>query len=91
MEDGVMFHGMPPGVALPPQQAEIPLIVKSSVPVSIVERAEYSQPDVFDTVLDLFSIQSTGFDKAGASSRSAGSMQPDDKPAAIPAAGQSRN
>jgi Predicted membrane-associated, metal-dependent hydrolase len=65
MEDGVMFHGMPPGVALPAEQAQIPLIVKSSVPISLVERAEYGQPDVFDTVLDLFSIQSTEFDRAG--------------------------
>jgi lipid A ethanolaminephosphotransferase len=65
MENGVMFHGMPPGMTLPREQAEIPLIVKSSVPISIVERAEYRQPDVFDTVLDLFSIQSTTFDKAG--------------------------
>jgi lipid A ethanolaminephosphotransferase len=65
MEDGVMFHGMPPGVALPPEQAQIPLIVKSSVPISVQERAEYGQPDVFDTVLDLFTIQSPGFDKAG--------------------------
>ena len=58
MEDGVMFHGMPPGMALPAEQAQIPLIVKSSVPISIVARAEYRQPDVYDTVLDLFSIQS---------------------------------
>lgn len=65
MEDGVMFHGMPPGVALPAEQAQIPLIVKSSVPISVVKRAEYTQPDVFDTVLDLFTIQSTVFDKAG--------------------------
>ena len=62
---GRMFHGMPPGIALPAEQAEIPLIVKSSVPISIVERAEYQQPDVFDTVLDLFSIQATPFDRAG--------------------------
>jgi hypothetical protein len=65
MEDGVMFHGMPPGVALPPEQAQVPLIVKSSVPISIVKRDEYRQPEVFDTVLDLFSIQATEFDKAG--------------------------
>jgi len=65
MEEGRMFHGMPPGMALPAEQAQIPLIVKSSVPISIVERAEYRQPDVYDTVLDLFSIQSEGFDKAG--------------------------
>ena len=63
MEGGRMFHGMPPGVALPAEQAEIPLIVKASVPISIVERPEYPQPEVFDTVLELFSIQSTMFDK----------------------------
>lgn len=65
MEDGFMFHGMPPGMALPKEQAQIPLIVKSSVPISIAKRAEYGQPDVFDTVLNLFSIQSPTFDRAG--------------------------
>ena len=65
MEDGRMFHGMPPGVPLPAEQAEVPLIVKSSVPISLAERAEYQQQDVFDTVLDLFSIQTTTFDKHG--------------------------
>ena len=65
LEDGLMFHGMPPGMSLPAEQAEIPLIVKSSVPISIVQRPDYQQPDVFDTVLDLFSIQSTTFDRAG--------------------------
>jgi lipid A ethanolaminephosphotransferase len=64
MEDGVMFHGMPPGVALPAEQAQVPLIVKASVPVSILERSEYGQPAVFDTVLDLLSIQSSRFDRA---------------------------
>ena len=63
MEDGSMFHGVPPGVRLPAEQAEIPLIVKSSVPISIVERPEYHPQEVFDTVLDLFSIQTTMFDK----------------------------
>ena len=63
-DEGRMFHGMPPGIPLPPEQAQIPLIVKSSVPISIVERAEYLQPDVFDTVLDLLSIQSPLFDKS---------------------------
>ena len=52
-------------MTLPAEQAQIPLIVKSSVPVTIVRRAEYSQPDVFDTVLDLLSIQSPTFDRAG--------------------------
>lgn len=64
-DEGRMFHGMPPGIPLPREQAQIPLIVKSSVPISIVERAEYQQPDVFDTVLDLFSIQTPLFDKSG--------------------------
>jgi len=61
LEEGRLFHGMPPGVPLPAEQAQVPLIVKSSIPVSIVERAEYFQPDVFDTVLNLFSIQTTMF------------------------------
>jgi lipid A ethanolaminephosphotransferase len=65
LEDGLMFHGMPPGMSLPPEQAQIPLIVKSSLPISIVQRPEYQQGDVFDTVLDLFTIQSKQFDKAG--------------------------
>jgi lipid A ethanolaminephosphotransferase len=65
MEGGVVFHGGPPGIALPAEQAQIPLIVKSSVPISIVGRREYRQPDVYDTVLDLFSIQSATFDRAG--------------------------
>jgi lipid A ethanolaminephosphotransferase len=65
MEDGFRFHGMPPGMALPKEQAQIPLIVKSSVPIAIVKRAEYGQPDVFDTILSLFSIQSETFDRAG--------------------------
>jgi len=65
MEEGRLFHGMPPGVPLPAEQAQVPLIVKSSAPVTIVERPEYFQPDVFDTVLDLFSIQTPMFDSNG--------------------------
>lgn len=65
MEEGRLFHGMPPGVPLPPEQAEVPLIVKSSVPISIVRRDAYAQQDVFDTVLDLFSIETPLFDKSG--------------------------
>jgi lipid A ethanolaminephosphotransferase len=57
MEDGRIFHGMPPGIKLPPEQAHIPLIVKSSVPISIVKREEYGQQDVYDSILDLFSIE----------------------------------
>jgi lipid A ethanolaminephosphotransferase len=64
LENGVMFHGMPPGIALPAEQAQIPLIVKASVPIAIVKRDEYEQSDVFDTVLDLFSIKSPLFDPA---------------------------
>lgn len=62
LEEGRMFHGMPPGMSLPKEQAEIPLIVKASVPISIVERDEYRQQEVFDTVLDLFSIETAVFD-----------------------------
>ena len=65
MEGGVLFHGVPPGMSLPAEQAQIPLIVKSSVPISIIGRAEYGQPDVYDTVLDLFSIESAKFDRSG--------------------------
>lgn len=65
MEGGVMFHGGPPGMALPDEQAQVPLIVKASVPISIVGRATYRQEDVYDTVLNLFSIRSPTFDLAG--------------------------
>jgi len=65
LENGLMFHGMPPGMSLPAEQAQIPLIVKSSIPIALAGRPEYQQGDVFDTVLDLFSIQSKTFDKAG--------------------------
>lgn len=65
LEGGRLFHGVPPGMSLPEEQAEIPLIVKSSLPIAIARRAEYGQPDVFDTVLDLFSIESPKFDRAG--------------------------
>jgi lipid A ethanolaminephosphotransferase len=66
LEGGQLFHGMPPGVSLPREQAEIPLIVKSSVPIEIEKRDVYRQPDVFDSVLALFAIQSPGFDHNGA-------------------------
>ena len=72
MENGVMFHGMPPGMTLPVEQAQIPLIVKASVPVSIAPRAEYGQPDVFDSILDLFTIQAAGFDRAGSFMKKSG-------------------
>lgn len=57
LEEGRMFHGMPPGIALPPEQAEVPLIVKASVPIRVVPRDPYSQQEVFDTVLNLFTIE----------------------------------
>jgi glucan phosphoethanolaminetransferase (alkaline phosphatase superfamily) len=58
LEDGRIFHGMPLGIKLPPEQAHVPLLVKSSIPISIAHREEYLQADVFDTIAALFSIQS---------------------------------
>jgi lipid A ethanolaminephosphotransferase len=65
MEEGRLFHGVPPGLPLPPEQAAIPIIVKASMPVAIAEGPQYQQWQVFDSILDLFSIESAGFDKAG--------------------------
>lgn len=65
MEDGRIFHGMPPGIDLPPEQANIPLIVKSSVPISIKKQDEYTQPQVYDSILSLFSIESDVGNKEG--------------------------
>jgi lipid A ethanolaminephosphotransferase len=81
LEDGYLFHGMPPGMSLPAEQAQIPLIVKSSVPISIDQRAEYQQPEVFDTVLNLFSIQAAGFDEAGSFIRKGADSGPAPAPA----------
>jgi hypothetical protein len=50
---------------LPPEQAAIPLIVKASIPVTIAQGPQYQQSQVFDSILDLFSIESPGFDKTG--------------------------
>jgi lipid A ethanolaminephosphotransferase len=66
LEGGRLFHGMPPGIPLPKEQADIPLIVKSSVAIDIDERQIYRQPDVFDSVLELFAIEAPGFDRKGA-------------------------
>ena len=63
LEEGRIFHGMPPGIPLPPEQAEIPLIVKSSVPIAISEREEYFQQDVYATILTLFSIETNVLEK----------------------------
>lgn len=57
LEEGRIFHGMPPGFDLPPEQAQIPLIVKSSIPISVKKFDEYTQQQVFDTILDLFNIE----------------------------------
>ena len=64
-EDGYVFHGMPPGMRLPPEQANVPLLVKASFPIKIINKDEYTQPDIFDTILDLFSIDTKVFDKSG--------------------------
>ena len=65
MEEGRLFHGVPPGMPLPPEQAAIPIIVKASIPVAIAEGSQLHQWQVFDSILDLFFIESPGFDKAG--------------------------
>jgi len=65
MENDRVFHGMPPGIPLPPEQKHVPLIVKSSIPLLIIERQEYRQPDIFDTILDLLSVESNITDKEG--------------------------
>ncbi len=62
LEEGRIFHGMPPGMPLPPEQRQVPLIVKSSVPIEIDQRDEYPQNDIFDSVLELFTIQSDQVD-----------------------------
>ncbi len=64
MENNRVFHGMPPGIPLPPEQKQVPLLVKSSIPLTILDREEYPQPDVFDSVLDLLSIETNISDKS---------------------------
>lgn len=64
MEEGRVFHGMPPGIPLPPEQKQVPLLVKSSIPLTILDRDEYPQPHVFDSVLDLLSIETNISDKS---------------------------
>jgi len=56
LENDRVFHGMPPGIDLPYEQAHIPLIVKSSIPIKVLKRDEYKQQDIYDTILGLFSI-----------------------------------
>jgi lipid A ethanolaminephosphotransferase len=57
LEEGRVFHGMPPGIDLPYEQAHIPLLVKSSVPINIIKKDEYKQPYLYDTILDLLGIE----------------------------------
>ena len=64
LEEGRIFHGMPPGIKLPPEQARIPMFVKSSVPLVIDQRQEYAQTDIFDTILNLLSVESNVHDGA---------------------------
>jgi lipid A ethanolaminephosphotransferase len=56
LENNRVFHGMPPGMDLPYEQAHIPLLVKSSIPIKILKKDEYTQQDVYDTIIDLLSI-----------------------------------
>jgi lipid A ethanolaminephosphotransferase len=63
LENGRIFHGTPPGIALPPEQAQVPLIVKSSVPIEVVKRQTYPQPLLFSTILDLLSVDTKTLDK----------------------------
>jgi lipid A ethanolaminephosphotransferase len=66
LEEGRIFHGMPPGMKLPPEQARIPLLIKSSVPIDIQPRKEYVQTDVFDSILQLLSVKSEIHDETRA-------------------------
>ena len=63
LENGRIFHGMPPGMELPEEQAKIPLLIKSSISISIKKQQEYSQQEVFDTILELFNIETAVADK----------------------------
>jgi lipid A ethanolaminephosphotransferase len=56
LEEDRVFHGMPPGIDLPSEQAHIPLIVKASIPIDIIKVKEYKQQDLYDTILDILSI-----------------------------------
>jgi hypothetical protein len=47
---------MPPGMSLPKEQAEVPIIVKSSIPIKIIKKDEYKQKYIYDTVLELLDI-----------------------------------
>lgn len=63
LENGRIFHGMPPGMYLPEEQARIPLLIKSSIPISIKKQNEYSQQEIFDTILELFNIETAVADR----------------------------
>jgi hypothetical protein len=42
----------------------------------VVPRAQYGQPDVFDSVLDLFTIRAPGFEPAGSFLEKGGRASP---------------
>jgi len=62
MEGGRMFHGTARRAAAR-GTGRNPLDREIFSAISIVERPAYHQQDVFDTVLDLLSIETTSFDK----------------------------
>ncbi len=64
-EGGRVFHGMPPGIDLPEEQARVPLLVKASIPIEIEPRETYTQPAIFDTVLELLNIDTPPKDSSG--------------------------
>ncbi len=65
LEGGRVFHGMPPGIELPEEQARVPLLVKASIPIEIEQRETYTQPAIFDTVLELLNIETNAKDPSG--------------------------
>ncbi len=64
-EEGRVFHGMPPGIDLPEEQARVPLLVKASIPIDIEPKPYYTQPEIFDTVLELLNIDTDPKDPEG--------------------------
>lgn len=63
LEEGRIFHGTPPGIPLPDEQARIPLLVKSSIPIKIKNQNEYLQTQIFDTILYLLNVETKIADK----------------------------
>lgn len=63
LEGGRIFHGTPPGIPLPVEQSQIPLLIKASFPITIKNFSEYPQPYVYDTIIDLLNIETSNHDK----------------------------